>query len=66
MKRFNKLNMNSPAISIGAEVEPIPFYLVNKIKHVYATDLYGGIEKWNKETPSTFLNNPKKYAPFPY
>jgi SAM-dependent methyltransferase len=66
MKRFNKLNMNSLAIGIGAGVEPIPFYLANKVKHVYATDLYGGIAKWNKEAPSTFLNNPKKYAPFPY
>ena len=40
--------------------------MANKVKHVYATDLYGELEKWNKEAPSTFLNNPKKYAPFPY
>src|SRR5215203_3594859 len=66
MKRFNKLNMNSLAIGIGTGVEPIPFYLANKVKHVYATDLYGELEEWNKEAPSTFLNNPKKYAPFPY
>ena len=66
MKRFNKLNMNSLVLGIGSGIEPIPFYLANKVKHVYATDLYGDLEKWNKASPSTFLNNPKKYAPFPY
>src|SRR5215204_3954755 len=66
MKRFNKLNDKCTAIGIGTGSEPIPFYLANKVKHVYATDLYGEIEEWNKEAPSTFLNNPKKYAPFPY
>jgi SAM-dependent methyltransferase len=66
MKRFNKLNDKCTAIGIGTGSEPIPFYLANKVKHVYATDLYGEKEKWNKEAPSTFLNNPKKYAPFPY
>jgi SAM-dependent methyltransferase len=66
MKRFNKLNMNSLAVGIGSGIEPIPFYLANKVKHVYATDLYGDLENWNIESPSTFLNNPKKYAPFPY
>jgi SAM-dependent methyltransferase len=66
MGRYNKLNGNSLAVGVGAGTEPIPFYLANKIKHVYATDLYGEIEKWNNESPSRFLNNPKKYAPFPY
>ena len=66
MKRFNKLNDKCTAIGIGTGIEPIPFYLANKVKHVYATDLYGETEEWNKEAPSTFLNNPKKYAPFPY
>ena len=66
MKRFNKLNMHSLAIGIGSGVEPILFYLANRVKHVYATDLYGELEGWSKQAPSTFLNNPKKYAPFPY
>jgi SAM-dependent methyltransferase len=66
MKRFNKLNDKCTAIGIGTGSEPIPFYLANKVKHVYGTDLYGETEEWNKEAPSTFLNNPKKYAPFPY
>jgi SAM-dependent methyltransferase len=66
MKRFNKLNINNLALGVGSGVEPIPFYLANRVKHVYATDLYGDLENWNKDSPSTFLNNPKKYAPFPY
>jgi SAM-dependent methyltransferase len=66
MKRFNKLNDKCTAIGIGTGIEPIPFYLANKVKHVYATDLYGETKEWNKEAPPTFLNNPKKYAPFSY
>ena len=58
--------MNSLALGIGSGIEPIPFYLSNKVKHVYATDLYGDLENWNRESPSTFLDDPKKYAPFPY
>ena len=40
--------------------------MANKVNHVYATDLYGKTKGWNKEAPHTFLDNPKKYAPFPY
>jgi hypothetical protein len=44
MKRFNKLNDKCTAIGIGTGSEPIPFYLANKVKHVYATDLNGDLE----------------------
>ena len=44
LKRFNKLNMNSLAVGIGSGIEPIPFYLANRVKHVYATDLSGELE----------------------
>jgi len=66
MKRFNKLNEHSLVLGVAVGTESIPFYLANKVKHVYATDLYGELDKWDKSAPSTFLNNPKKYAPFPY
>ena len=52
--------MNSLVVGIGFGIEPIPFYLANKVKHVYATDLYGELEKWNKQAPSTFLEQSKK------
>ena len=64
MKRFNKLNMNSLAAGVGSGVEPIPFYLANRLKHVYATDLYGEIDEWSKQAPSTFINYPKKMHHF--
>jgi hypothetical protein len=35
MTRFGRLNDNSTAIGIGSGTEPVPFYLANKIKHVY-------------------------------
>ena len=66
MKRFNKLNEHSLVLGVAVGTESIPFYLANKVKHVYATDLYGELDKWDKSAPSTFLNNPKKYATFPY
>ena len=66
MRRFGKLNEKSTAIGIGAGTEPVPFYLANKVKHVYATDLYGQNEGWKRAAPSEFPENPKKYAPFPY
>jgi len=64
MRRFGKLNQKSIALGVGAGIEPIVFYLANKLEHVYATDLYEGKE-W-KEAPADFPENPKKYAPMPY
>jgi SAM-dependent methyltransferase len=66
MHRFGKLNEKSTAIGVGSGTEPVPFYLANKVKHVYATDLYGQNDGWKRAAPSDFPENPKKYAPFPY
>jgi SAM-dependent methyltransferase len=66
MRRFGKLNEKSTAIGVGAGTEPVPFYLANMVKHVYATDLYGQNDGWKRAAPSDFPENPKKYAPFPY
>jgi SAM-dependent methyltransferase len=66
MQRFGKLNKKSTAIGVGCGTEPIPFYLANKLNHVYATDLYEGNEDWKKAAPADFPENPKKYAAFPY
>jgi hypothetical protein len=64
MRRFGKLNEKSTAIGIGSGKEVILFYLTNKVKHVYATDLYGQDDGWKASSPSDFPENPKKYAPF--
>lgn len=40
MQRLGKLNQRCLAIGIGCGPEVIPFYLANKVSHVYATDLY--------------------------
>ena len=65
IQRLGKLNKKWSAVGVGSGTEVIPFYLANKINHVYATDLYnaGG---WSAAEPTSFLENPKKYAPFPY
>jgi SAM-dependent methyltransferase len=66
MKRFGKIDESSAAIGVGSGIEPIPFYLANRISRVYATDLYEDNESWKNAAPSEFLKDPKKYAPFPY
>ena len=66
MKRFDKLKKESLAIGIGTGTEPISFFLANKIKHVFATDLYGMNEEWLQAAPIEFLRNPEIYSPFPY
>jgi SAM-dependent methyltransferase len=66
MKRYGKINESSAAVGVGSGIEPIPFYLANKISRVYATDLYEDDESWKQAAPSEFLKNPKKYSPFPY
>lgn len=66
MQRFGKLNDNTIAIGVGSGKELILFYLANKIKHIYATDIYEGKTSWKEDAPSDFPENPTKYAPFPY
>jgi SAM-dependent methyltransferase len=65
MNRFSKLGKDSLGVGVGAGKEAVLFYLANKIKHVYATDLYDDNE-WPDLAPSDFIENPGKYAPFPY
>jgi SAM-dependent methyltransferase len=65
MERFGKLNNNSLALGIGSGKEPILFFLANKLKHVYATDIYSE-NSWEETAPVEFLENPKKFSPFSY
>lgn len=65
LHRLGKLDKKCTAIGIGAGTEVMPFYLANKIGHVYATDLYEAKE-WQAAAPLDFPDNPRKYAPFPY
>lgn len=65
MQRLGKLNKKCTAVGVGSGTEVIPFYLANKIDHVYATDLYNA-GSWSAAAPTRFPDNPKIYAPFPY
>jgi hypothetical protein len=56
MQRFDN------TIAIGKE--RILFYLANKVKHVYATDLYEGKASWKEEAPSDLPENPSKLCTF--
>ena len=64
MQRFGKLQNESLALGIGAGKETVLFYLANKLRTVFATDLYSGEPDWKIFAPSDFPENPAKYAPF--
>ncbi|ADK85322.1 Methyltransferase type 11 [Desulfarculus baarsii DSM 2075] len=55
-------------LGVGAGHEPVAYWLANKTGEVIATDLYEG--SWavdgSREGDPTVLDDPKKYAPFPY
>ena len=65
MRRLGKLDEKCTAVGVGVGTEVMPFYLANRIGHVYATDLYEARE-WKAAAPLDFPDNPEKYAPFPY
>lgn len=65
MQKLGKLNKDNIALGIGVGREEILFHLTNKLKHVYATDIYDG-KQWENFAPSDFPENPKKYSPIPY
>jgi SAM-dependent methyltransferase len=64
MQKLGKLNKGSVAVGVGAGKEAVLFYLAKYIKHVFATDLYGG-GSW-AEAPVDFPANPRKYSPSNY
>jgi SAM-dependent methyltransferase len=65
MRRFDKLNKNSTALGVGVGKEILLFYLADRLRRVYATDLYAG--EWAKIwAPPDMIKNAKRYAPFEY
>lgn len=58
------------ALGIGVGWEPISFFLSNHLGEVIATDLYPVDTHWSdsgaREGSPDILENPDKYAPFPY
>ena len=63
LDKFGFLDRHFTALDVGAGKELLMFYLTKKLNKVIAIDLYDS--KWN-ECPPDFLENPSKYAQYPY
>ena len=67
---LGKLNRSSSALGVGVGWEPISFFLTRHVDEVVATDLYPEKGHWSrqgaKEGNPEILDDPDKYAPFPY
>lgn len=55
-------------LSVGAGHEPVLYWLANRVRHVMATDMYGGV--WQSEGAleghEQVLEDPAQFAPFDY
>lgn len=67
-RRLGVLRDESSFVSIGAGHEQVLYWLANHVARVVATDMYEG--SWQgeraKEGDPVVLEDPDKYAPFPY
>jgi SAM-dependent methyltransferase len=66
MKKLNCFNSESLVLGIASGSEAPIYYLTNKVKFVFATDLYGNTKFSGLESPSRMLTNPEEFAPFPF
>ncbi|MFN7985559.1 MAG: DUF4214 domain-containing protein [Vicinamibacterales bacterium] len=67
-KRLGMLREDASFISIGAGHEQVLYWLANHVRRVVATDMYEGTWQGElaKEGDPVVLDDPDKYAPFPY
>ncbi len=68
LRRLGKLTDSTTILSVGAGHEPILYWLANHAGKVVATDLYEGEwqEKFAREGDPDVLEDPARFAPFPY
>jgi SAM-dependent methyltransferase len=68
LQRLGKLTDAAQVLSVGAGHEPILYWLANHAGRVVATDLYEGEwqSKFSREGDPGVLEDPSKFAPFPY
>lgn len=68
LRRLGALRENDKVLGVGAGHELLLYWLANQVGQVVATDLYEG--DWSsrnvREGDPDVLENPAKYAPFPY
>lgn len=67
-KQLGMLRPDATYVSIGAGHEQVLYWLANHVQRVVATDMYEGTWQGElaKEGDPVVLEDPDKYAPFPY
>ena len=67
-RRLGMLREDASFVSIGAGHEQVLYWLANHVQRVVATDMYEGTWQGElaKEGDPVVLDDPGKYAPFPY
>jgi SAM-dependent methyltransferase len=67
-ERLGMIRPDASFVSIGAGHEQVLYWLANHVRRVVATDMYEGIwqDELAKEGDAAVLEDPDKYAPFPY
>jgi SAM-dependent methyltransferase len=68
LQRLGGVVETARVLSVGAGHEPILYWLANRTGKVVATDLYDGEwqQKFSREGDPGVLDDPAKFAPFPY
>jgi SAM-dependent methyltransferase len=65
LRKLKRLSPEAVALGIGCGHEELMYFLANRVKVVYATDLYEGAYLGG-ESAADVLAHPDKYAPFRY
>jgi SAM-dependent methyltransferase len=60
------LTENAVGLSVAAGHEAILFYLANRCRQIFATDVYDLADPYFSEAAGSMLTDPDTYAPYPY
>lgn len=66
LERGGVLHDEAVGLSVGAGHEPVLFYLTNRCRWLFATDIYGMGIFGLGEAAASMLIDPDLYAPYPY
>jgi SAM-dependent methyltransferase len=66
LERGGALHEEAFGLSVGAGHEPVLYYLTNRCRWLFATDLYGAGSFVTRESADAMLVDPDLFAPYPY
>lgn len=66
LEQLGLLTEDATAVGVGTGVENVVFYLANRLRMVYATDIYGRGDFADETAHAGMLTDAARYAKFPY